>query len=247
VIIPTLNEAQRIAGAVAAVREMVSDVIVVDGGSTDDTESAARAAGARVLCLPGASRAVAMNTGAALARAEILYFLHADCRPPEGFAVDIRSAIWHGAGAGCFRLRFDSGHWLLRLSGWLSRVDVDLFRYGDQSLFVRRDVFRTAQGFDERLGVMEDQDLVRRLRRRARFVVLDGSIVASARQYRASGVYRTQLLIYPLVVALHHLGMPQPALVRLYDRLRLPASDQGNRGDRGRKPGPQAHLTDAED
>jgi rSAM/selenodomain-associated transferase 2 len=184
VVIPTLNEAEEIEDAVAAVRDGVEQVIVVDGGSSDDTVALARVAGARVCVSAGANRATALNTGAALARSDAVYFVHADCRPPPGFADDIRAALEDGAGAGCFRMRFDSDHWLLRLSGWLTRVDVSLFRFGDQSLFVRRDVLRSAGGFDEALPVMEDQDLVRRLRRRVRFVILPRSVTTSAREYR---------------------------------------------------------------
>jgi rSAM/selenodomain-associated transferase 2 len=220
VVIPALDEAAYIAAAIAAVRNGAEEVIVVDGGSRDATVGIARSAGARVHRAPGATRAMALNIGAAVARGGILYFVHADCRPPSTFADDIRAAIRSDARAGCFRIRFDSGHWLLRLSGWLSRIDVSLFRFGDQSLFVCRDAFRAAHGFDERLRVMEDQDLVCRLRRTTRFVVLDRSLTASARQYRITGVYRTQLVIYPTVVALYYMGTPQPALLRMYDWMR---------------------------
>lgn len=135
VVIPTLNEAAEIAGAVAAVRDEVDEVIVVDGGSCDGTTDMARAAGARVRVAVGSNRAAALNTGAALASGDVIYFVHADCRPPAGFASDIRAALDTGAASGCFRMKFDSKHWLLDLSGWLTRVDINLFRYGDQSLF----------------------------------------------------------------------------------------------------------------
>ena len=230
VVIPTLNEADEIAEAVATVRDGAGQVIVVDGGSSDRTTAVAQAAGARVRVSPGANRAKALNTGAALARGDIVYFVHADCRPPPGFAEDIRDAVEAGAGAGCFRMRFDSDHWLLRLSGWLTRVDVGLFRFGDQSLFVRRDVLRAAEGFDEQLSVMEDQEMVRRLRRCSRFVILPRPVTISARQYHRGGVYRMQLLVYPLVVVLYYLGMPPHRLARTYRRL------LGGRGGYGGRP-----------
>jgi len=219
VVIPTLNEADEIAEAVAAVRAGAEQVIVVDGGSTDGTTALAQAAGARVRVSPAANRATALNTGAALARGDIVYFVHADCRPPPGFAEDVRDAVEAGAGAGCFRMRFDSDHWLLRLSGWLTRIDVGLFRFGDQSMFARRDVLRGAGGFDEELSVMEDQDMVRRLRRCTRFVILPRSVTTSAREYHRGGVYRMQLFVYPLVVVLYYLGMPPHRLARTYRRL----------------------------
>jgi rSAM/selenodomain-associated transferase 2 len=218
-VIPALNEADAIAGTVADVSREVDEVIVVDGGSIDDTAARAHAAGARVQVAHGSTRAVALNMGAAIATSEILYFVHADTRPPPGFAADIHRAVALGAGAGCFRMCFDSQHWLLRLSGWCTRFDVDLIRFGDQTLFVRRELHRSIGGFDERLAVMEDQEIVRRLRRHARFEIVPRPVIASARRYRQRGVYRLQLVVYPLVVALYHVGLAQPRLMRIYWRL----------------------------
>jgi rSAM/selenodomain-associated transferase 2 len=218
-VVPALNEEAEIAGCVAALRGEVAEVIVVDGGSRDGTVAAAAAAGARVTVAPGSSRAVAMNTGAALATADIVFFVHADCRPAAGFAAEIAAAVACGAGAGCFQLRFDSDHWLLRISGWCTRADLGLIRFGDQTLFVRRSLLRAIGGFDERLVVMEDHDIVCRLRRRTRFVILAGPVTASARRYRRLGAYRTQLVSYPVVVALYHLRVPQPRLLQVYRRL----------------------------
>ncbi len=219
-VIPALDEAREIAAAVSTLLRGATEVIVIDGGSIDDTADRARAAGALVKVAPGTSRAVAMNIGAALARGDVLYFVHADCRPPAGFADDIRAAIGAGAQSGCFRLRFDSQHWLLRLSAWCTRLDIDAVRFGDQSLFVLPGLLRAIGGFDEQLAVMEDQDLARRLRRRGRFVVIPRPVTASARYYRANGVYRTQLLIYPTMVALYHLRVPQAAIGLVHRRLR---------------------------
>ncbi len=217
-VIPALDESTLITGAVLRLASECSEVIVVDGGSRDDTVPRARAAGAAVVLAPGSSRAAALNAGARRARGDILYFVHADCTPPIGFAADIRAAVRHGASAGCFRLRFDSDRRILRASGWFTRFNVDLFRFGDQSLFMRRGLFETC-AFDERMSVMEDQDMVRRLRRIGRFDVLPRSVIASPRAYGAYGLYRTQLVIYPTAVAAYRLGLPPPRLGRLYRRL----------------------------
>jgi rSAM/selenodomain-associated transferase 2 len=218
-VIPALNEGEAIAGSVVRLADEVEEVIVVDGGSADETVAQARAAGALVIVAEGSTRAVALNAGAAVATGEIVYFVHADTLPPRGFAADIRSAVARGAGAGCFRMRFDSHHWLLRLSGWCTRFDVGLIRFGDQSLFVRRELHQGIGGFDERLAVMEDHEIVRRLRRRAPFAIVPRPVTASARCYRQRGVYRLQLVVYPLVVALYHAGVGQPRLMRIYRRL----------------------------
>ena len=218
-VVPALDEEAEIGACVASLRDDVAEVIVVDGGSRDGTVAVAAEAGARVMVAAGSTRAVALNTGAAVAAGDVVFFVHADCRPAAGFAADIAAAVEAGAGAGCFRMRFDSDHWLLRLSGWCTRADLGLIRFGDQTLFVRRSVLRDVCGFDERLMLMEDHDIARRLRRRTRFVILPGPVIASARTYRRLGVYRTQLMAYPLVVALYRFGVPQPPLTRVYRRL----------------------------
>lgn len=222
-IVPALDEEPEIGACVAALRDEVTEVIVIDGGSRDGTVAAAEAAGGRVAVLPRSTRAAALNHGAKLASADVLFFVHADCRPPAGFGCDITSAIKAGAGAGCFRMRFDWDHWLLRLSGWCTRADLGLIRFGDQTLFVRRSLLAAVGGYDERLDVMEDHEIVCRLRRGTRFVVVPRSVTASARRYRRHGVYRTQLVLYPSVVALYHLGVSQPRLLRVYRRLLGPA------------------------
>src|SRR5262249_10296851 len=148
VVIPALDEAGHIAGAIEAVRDGADEGIVVGGGSRDDTPAIARSAGARVCCARGASRATALNIGAALARGGIVYFVHADCRPRGSFAGDIRAAIRSGADAGCFRIRFESSHWLLRLSGWLSRIDVAAFPSPAPSPFVPPERLPSARGLD---------------------------------------------------------------------------------------------------
>jgi rSAM/selenodomain-associated transferase 2 len=221
VVVPTLNEADLIADLVAGLLREAEEVIVVDGGSTDATATLARTAGATVVVAAPSTRSVALNIGAGVATGDVLYFVHADTRPPAGFAREIRQLLGDGRSAGCFRLRFDSRHWLLRFSGWCTRFDVGLIRFGDQSLFVRRDLFESIGGFDERLAVMEDYEVVRRLRRRSGFVIVPRAITASARQYRRLGVYRLQLGVYPLVIGLYHMGVGQNRLVRIYDRLML--------------------------
>jgi rSAM/selenodomain-associated transferase 2 len=218
-VIPALDEGEAIAASVVHLADEVDEVIVVDGGSADETAARARAAGARVIIADGSTRAVALNAGAAAAGGDIVYFVHADTLPPRGFAVDIRSAVARGAGAGCFRMRFDSRHWLLRLSGWCTRFDVGLVRFGDQTLFVSRELYQAIGGFDEQLAIMEDHEIVGRLRRRAPFAIVPRPVTTSARRYRERGVYRLQLVVYPLVVALYHAGLGQRRLIRIYGRL----------------------------
>jgi len=220
-IIPTFDEAATIGPLLAYLRpelDSATELLVVDGGSTDPTPRLAAEAGARVLHSPRKGRAAQLNHGAAHASGAILYFLHADSYPPPGFLADIRRAVAAGTGAGCYRLAFDHPHWFLRLNAWMTRLPLTLFRFGDQSLFVQRELFARVGGYREDLLVMEDQELVARLRRAAPFRLLPRAVVTSARKYLANGVFRLQG-IFALIVLLYKLGMSQPRLLRVYRAL----------------------------
>ena len=223
IVIPAYNEALGIGALVAYLRQATADepdleVIVADGGSTDDTRALARRAGAAVIRCPHKGRAAQLNYGASKASGDILYFLHADSYPPPGFMADLRRARQQGYGSGCYRLAFDHGHWFLRFSAWCTRLPLLLVRFGDQSLFVQRELFARIGGFREDLLVMEDQEIVRRLQARGPFLVLPRTVTTSARKYLANGVFRLQAA-FTLLTGLYWLGVSQPRLVRLYRRL----------------------------
>jgi rSAM/selenodomain-associated transferase 2 len=223
IIIPTFNEADSIAALLSYLSQDTADeaaleILVVDGGSTDATVQLARQAGAAVLASPRKGRAAQLNYGAQRARGEILYFLHADSYPPLGFVAEVRLAVAQGYGAGCYRLAFDHPHWFLRFSAWCTRLPLTAVRFGDQSLFVRRDLFARLGGYREELLVMEDQDIVGRLRAQAPFRLLPRAVTTSARKYLENGVFRLQG-IFTLIVVLYRLGVSQRRLMQLYRRL----------------------------
>ena len=222
IILPTYNEAASIGPLLRYLRatagEPAPELLVVDGGSTDETVAQARQAGATVLGSPRKGRAAQLNYGAKQAQGELLYFLHADSYPPPGFLADLHQAVAQGYGSGCYRLAFDHGHWFLRFSAWCTRFPFTFLRFGDQSLFVRRVLFAQLGGYREDLLVMEDQELVARLRAWAPFRLLPRAVTTSARKYLANGVFRLQG-IFTLIVLLYWAGVSQPTLVRLYRRL----------------------------
>jgi rSAM/selenodomain-associated transferase 2 len=222
IIIPTYNEADQIASTIKKLTEMVQgeqfEIIVADGGSTDDTVAQAKRAGAITLSSPKKGRAAQMNAGAAQAKGGIFYFLHADTIPPEGFITDILNATSKGCQAGCYMLSFDYKHWFLKVNCWFTRFDIDAFRFGDQSLFVTRTAFEQAGGFSEKHIVMEDQHLVKRLRKSIRFIVIKKPVVTSARKYLENGVYKTQGAFF-IIYFLYTLGFSQESLVNTYKRL----------------------------
>ncbi len=220
VIIPTLNEAGQIGALVGYLKKILPDeafeIIVSDGGSNDGTIREANASGALVTRSESRGRASQMNHGARFAKGRVLYFLHADSKPPADLYKQIAGVIQSEVEAGCFRLKFDDSHFLLRLYSWFTRFDIDLFRFGDQSLFIKKNVFERINGFDEELQIMEDQEIVRRIRKVTdNFVIMRDTVTTSARKYRSNGIARLQL-IFTLIVILYYFGASQEMLVHFY-------------------------------
>jgi len=222
VIIPTYNEADRIAQTISKIHASNStheiEIIVVDGGSTDDTLALAKECRAIAVKSERKGRAAQMNKGASLATGEILYFLHADSIPPQNFTTQILAARENGVVSGCFRLAFDYDHWFLNANSWFTRFDINALRFGDQSLFVLKDIFQNSGGFREDLLMMEDQEIIHRIKKQGRFKVMNSSVVTSARKYSDNGVYRMQGIFYRIWI-LYYLGFSQDYLLRLHTRL----------------------------
>ena len=223
IIIPTLNEEAHIGRLIRYLQQdpsfsKVSQILVVDGNSEDQTRALAQHQGAEVLISPVRNRGKQMNLGAAHAEGSVLYFLHADTFPPAGFAQKINEAVTKGTRCGCFRLRFNWSHWFLQANSWFTRFNFRVFRYGDQSLFVTGDLFSRLNGFKEEMKLFEDQDMVARLKSVCSFEVLPGYVVTSARKYRKNGPYRLQL-VYFLLFFMFILGFSQRLLEQTYRNL----------------------------
>lgn len=218
VIIPAYNEEDIIAETIKAVQahggQYISEILVVDGESTDRTVSEAENAGANVITAPRKGRAAQMNFGGKQATGDILYFLHADTVPPAGFADSIRRAILAGHEAGCFRLSFDESHFLLNWYAWFTRFDIDAFRFGDQSLFIRQTAFWAIDGFRNDHLVMEDNEIIRRIKQSYSFVILEDAVETSARMYREVGIVKLQLF-FVLIYTLYFLGVEQETLAKI--------------------------------
>lgn len=192
------------------------EIILVDGGSTDETVAIANKAGARVL--GGVrGRARQLNLGATHARGRFLYFLHADTRPGTDLYAALRRAAEQNLPA-CCRIRFVPETTLVRCYGWLSRLKFTAFRYGDQSLFVQREVFHSVGGYREDHQLLEGNDLVRRLRRATgNFLVLPATVDSSARRYQRFGAVYVQAC-YVMIYGLYRLGFSQRRLKAIYAR-----------------------------
>lgn len=220
VIIPTLNEARCLPAALASLRRHGAvEIIVADGGSTDGTCELARDADL-VLKTPR-GRAAQMNAGATQARGGVLLFLHADCElAPGAVAAAEQAASRRGVAAGCFSMRVRASGWLFRcIDGCASaRTRLTGLVYGDQGLFLRRDVFNRVGGFPP-VHFMEDVLISRALRPLGRVVVLPDRIQVSPRGWQKTGITRQSLRNWALTAAAA-LGVPPDRLARFYPTVR---------------------------
>lgn len=231
IIIPTYNEEETLDDLLPYLKKnagtSIHEIIITDGGSSDDTPSIAKKHKVKLVQCPRKGRAAQMNEGAKEASGSFFYFLHADTLPPKNFAKHITRTIRRGCPCGCFRLRFDDPHPALQLYGWFTRLPLTLFRFGDQSLFVQSELFQRVGGFDESLTVMEDQKIVRELKKKSRFKVIEAPVITSARRYKTNGEIRLQS-VFTLIVLLYYLGASQETLVHIYQAFIIKESDANN-------------------
>ena len=217
VIVPALDEAPVLAATLKSARAPgVTEIIAVDGGSTDATVDVARRFADVVITAPR-GRASQMNAGAARARGEVLLFLHADTTLPPGFDDSIRCALADRAVVGGrFDVRLLPDDWLLRLTGELLNLRSRSTRIatGDQAIFVRRSVFEDLGGFPL-IPLMEDVAFSALLKQRGRIACLRERVVTSSRRWRTRGVTRTILLMWSIRL-LYFAGVPPERLHRLY-------------------------------
>jgi rSAM/selenodomain-associated transferase 2 len=221
IVIPALNEAAVIEATLDALAPVVArghEVIVVDGGSNDDTAARARAKGALVLGAPR-GRARQMNAGAAQARHDTLLFLHADSRLPAEADRQVLAGLAASRRAwGRFDVAIAGRSLWLRVVAWFMnrRSRLTGIATGDQAMFVRRDAFRRVGGFPP-IALMEDIELSRRLKRLSPPLCLAARTVTSGRRWEARGVWRTILRMWRVRLA-YFLGADPERLQRVYER-----------------------------
>ena len=219
VIVPLLNERRVLQQLIAELRQHRQngcEVILVDGGSHDGSTELARAAGLAVLTSEP-ERARQMNTGARRARGDILLFLHADTRLPDGAIKLIRRALADKSRTwGFFAVQIEGSSRLLRLVAFLmnQRSRLTGIATGDQAIFVRRTTFERLSGFPEQ-PLMEDVEISRRLKRTARPVCLRERVSTSGRRWETRGILRTILLMWTLRFA-YWAGARPETLAKLY-------------------------------
>ena len=214
IVVPALNEARGIRAALQALaplRARGHEVIVVDGGSSDDTAQLAAGFCDRLLDT-ARGRAVQMNAGARVASGDALVFLHADTRLPAGAAEIILSSLQNHVW-GRFDVAIEGRHPLLAVVGCAMSLRSRLtgIATGDQAIFVRRDAFA---GFPE-IALMEDVAFCERMKRRGRPACLREKVRTSGRRWESRGVLRTIVLMWSLRLA-YFLGASPDRLIRFY-------------------------------
>lgn len=242
IVIPARNDTGalgRTLDHLAGVAE-VEDVEIIVAAAGDPEGARRMTAGRAHLLLPeGSTRAGLMNAGAAEARGDVLFFLHADSFPPLNAFEMIRRALAEPrVGGGAFEHRFAEPAWSLRAITWINRIRYRLTRnyYGDQGIFVRAPVFRQIGGYRD-LALMEDLDLSQRLKRAARTSLIRVPLLTSGRRFLARGPWTTFFFIVWLLLR-HTLRLDTQ---RYAERWRGPAGkppgSPWTRGARGRPAG----------
>jgi rSAM/selenodomain-associated transferase 2 len=221
IIVPIYNEEDMLSKASAHLQRLSreAELIFADGGSTDRGVDVARGYGKVFSGEKG--RALQMNYGARQAKGDILLFLHADTMVSADTLGSIERKIMNdGYVGGCLTQRIDNKAFIYRLIEWQGNVRAAMTKefYGDQGIFVKKDIFSKAGGFPE-VPIMEDVFFTQKLRACGKTVMLPDKILVSARRWEKKGVIKTTLL-FNLVVLLSWLRVPLHTIKKLYEDLR---------------------------
>lgn len=218
IIVPVLNEAENLTALIDQLlqfRQSVAEIVIVDGGSTDNTRQMLEDSGLEIVSA-SKGRAIQMNAGALHSNADILLFLHADTKLPAHAIKAIEKAISTGADWGRFDVQISGEHPLFKLiafmMNWRSRLTG--IATGDQVIFTRRSVFNLVGGFPEQ-PLMEDIEISKRLRKISRPFCLPEKVMTSGRRWQKHGVWKTILLMWRLRFA-YWRGVPASKLAEYY-------------------------------
>lgn len=217
IIIPTLDEEAQLAAVLPTLAGRAEEIVVSDGGSRDGTREVAAHHGARIVA-GTAGRGAQLRRGVAATSADVLLFLHADTRLPADAFRRLGAAVRAGAVAGGFTILFDPPTPLLRVGSRLVNVRTRLTRLplGDQGQWATRAVYEAVGGFRD-WPILEDVDLMRRLKRHGPVAVLAGPALTSSRRFRRLGIARTVATNW-LIWTLYAAGVSPHKLARLYRR-----------------------------
>jgi len=219
VVIPSWRDADNLQSLLPglAAQERIAETIVVDASRDEKAEKIALASRATFISCPAPNRGEQMNLGAAASSGDVILFQHCDTCLEEAHLEAIEIALADPAVVGgAFFRKFDGRHprlmWLESVARFLTRRGGTL--YGDQSIFVRREVFERLGGF-AKIPLMEDVEFSRRLRGAGKIAVLDPPVASSARRHLRKGAWRTTVQ-NGLFIVLYNLGVSPYRLHRWY-------------------------------
>lgn len=222
IIIPIVNEVEAIDQLLFHLENTISkkicyEIIFVDGGSDDG--SLKQVEKHKNVCLISSEkgRSKQFNAGAKIAIANVLYFLHCDSFPPKDFDLLIIDQIEKGNKAGCFRMKFDNAHPVLRVSQWFTRINHLACRGGDQSLFIKKELFNVIGGYNENFIIYEDNEIIKRLYQKKQFVVIPKYLITSARRYLKNGLWKLQYH-FMVIHFKRRMGHSSESLLNYYKR-----------------------------
>lgn len=197
VIIPALNEEQLVGRLIRHLKthggSSLKEVILVDGNSQDRTAQLAEQAGATVITCQKCGRAHQMNVGAKIASGDILFFVHCDTLPPSSYLTDVINAVQQGHKIGCYRAKYQSDNWLLKINSYCTRFQKLWCRGGDQTLFITRAFFEEIGAYREECKIMEEYELIRKAQTYTTFFIIPKEVIISTRKYENRNYFRIQM------------------------------------------------------
>lgn len=221
IIIPTLNEEYNVRNNfphwLQYLNGLPVQLILVDGGSTDNTVSEAESLGFECIRLGQRGRALQMNTGATLAQYSYLFFMHADVQLPPSFWLELKSFTAKNIDFGLFPYQFQPTTYLLNINAAQTYKKGFFTGGGDQGLWIRKEVFEKEGGFDESLPIMEDFDFFWRLKKRYKYDIAESPLKVSSRKYAKNAYLKVQLVNLYVFLAFRA-GVSPDLLARQYKR-----------------------------
>ncbi|MFW6266931.1 MAG: TIGR04283 family arsenosugar biosynthesis glycosyltransferase [Halanaerobium sp.] len=220
VIIPTLNEAGNIGDLIDYIKSenISSEIIISDANSDDQTKEIAAKKGAKIVNSKSASRGLQLNRGAEIAAAPLLLFLHADSKLEASALNDLVKKMGENQNkiGGAFSLKIESENPLLKFISWSSNLRAKYLNliFGDQGIFIRKEVFESLGGFPE-IELMEDWEFSKKMAAAGDLIFLEKQIYTSARRWEEYGILKTILLMHKIKF-LYLMGCDPEKLKKIY-------------------------------
>ena len=209
IIIPVYNEQENLRRILPHLLKRASsevEIIVSSSIYCEESKIICESHGASFVNTQVASRAKQMNAGAKLAKHAVLYFIHADTLVPHTYESDIKVAIANGYKSGCYRFKFDQDVLPLMINSFFTRFRPQMFRGGDQSLFVLKDEFDRLGGFPEDHEIMEEYPFIKKLKQSSSFTVLKKAVLVSSRKYDGNSYVKVNIVNF-LAFLMFHIGL----------------------------------------